>query len=338
MTKFVVKPLRWDTGFMIVPNEFARDRSISDFTRTVILDVCSHNEEWKTNVATIMHNFKVGRDKAKSVLIEGQKAGYVHSHTIRAANGRMQETVYIFSTSKAELAKFVQESDHLLKNQLLVDQELVDQSLAQPLTAVDTQLNKERELKKDEPKANQEFAGCVEAEAQFPERPDLGSQHLKHQAPEPSSLAKQRAKPAKGSEEFEAAWKAYKAASSRSPGSRPLAIAQFNKLRPDEQKLVLGAIEKYRADCEAAKFGNGDHRHMADMHRFFTNFFAQFAEPEDPAEQEETQIKAVALDLYEGTPKRSTQWWPNFQAIPNRIVQLAQDFISDEGWEPLPSY
>ena len=157
-----------------------------------------------------------------------------------------------------------------------------------------------------------------------------GEQEIFEPQPEPPLPAKPRAKATKGGLEFEEAWNAYKAASGRSLGSKPKALEKFEGLTAVDRKLVVPAIEKYRA--------SGDPRYMVDMHRFIKDFFRQYAEPANPAEQEETQVKAVALDLQKGEPKYILQWWPNFQAIPRQIVQAAKAFIDQQGWEPVASY
>lgn len=103
----VVKSLRWDKNYTIVPNEFAQDHSISAFTRSVILDIASRDSAWETTVGAIMHNFSVGRDKARSILSEGQRAGYIYVHKTRNRKTQIDCVTYHISTSKESLKEFV---------------------------------------------------------------------------------------------------------------------------------------------------------------------------------------------------------------------------------------
>jgi hypothetical protein len=122
----VIKPVGLDKDFMIVPRAFAQDHDISHFTRSVLLDICSHSEDYETNVATIMANFKVGRDKAEKALSEGQRAGYVFARQGKDESGRFVRTIYHVSTSKVHLAEFVKKmgwEDRALKNQGTEDED-----------------------------------------------------------------------------------------------------------------------------------------------------------------------------------------------------------------------
>jgi hypothetical protein len=144
---------------------------------------------------------------------------------------------------------------------------------------------------------------------------------------------KRKKSAAKGSDAFEAAWTAYKAASTRTPGSKPKALAQFAKLTAADQALVPAAIQAYRADCEKSSFGRGDHRHMADMNRFFTDFFRQFADDLTPAKTEASerkiQVLALALDLADRTWTRSIRWWGSVSNVPDDILTAAKKHASD---------
>ncbi len=147
-------------------------------------------------------------------------------------------------------------------------------------------------------------------------------------------VAGKRKKPAaKGSDAFEAAWTAYRAASARTPGSKPKALAQFAKLTAADQALVPAAIQAYRADCEKSSFGRGDHRHMADMNRFFTDFFRQFADDLTPAKtdasERRTQVLALALDLADRTWTRAGRWWGSASDVPADILAAAKKHASE---------
>jgi hypothetical protein len=147
--KGVIKPLRWDKDFVIVSRTFAQDRNISPFTKAVILDVQSRDESWETNAGAIIANYDVGRDKARAVLSEGQREGYVYGHAVRNAKGQADGTTYHISTCKRALRAFVVENGweteqrydeklqalknqapvQGLKNQALVNQALENQEL-----------------------------------------------------------------------------------------------------------------------------------------------------------------------------------------------------------------
>ena len=105
--KGVIKPVNWGLNFVIVTREFAQDMTISPFTKAVLLDVQSRSENWETNSSTIMHNYKVGRNKARSVLSEGMRAGYVYAHHSRDARERILPITYHFSTCRRTLREFV---------------------------------------------------------------------------------------------------------------------------------------------------------------------------------------------------------------------------------------
>ena len=105
--KGVIKPVNWGLNFVIVTREFAQDMTISPFTKAVLLDVQSPSENWETNSSTIMHNYKVGRNKARSVLSEGMRAGYVYAHHSRDARERILPITYHFSTCRRTLREFV---------------------------------------------------------------------------------------------------------------------------------------------------------------------------------------------------------------------------------------
>jgi hypothetical protein len=125
---------------------------------------------------------------------------------------------------------------------------------------------------------NAQQAAQIADEVSLPSEPTL------------KNTATSKRKPAtKGSAEFEAAWEAYRKRSKRSPGSKPKALGLYSRLTPEKQALVLPAIEAYGKDCEGQRFGRGEHRNMADMDRFFTNFFEQFSEQAAPV--------AVQVDL-----------------------------------------
>ncbi len=127
--KGVIKPVNWGLNFVIVPREFAQDMTISPFTKAVLLDVQSRSENWETNSSTIMHNYKVGRNKARSVLSEGMRAGYVYAHHSRDARERILPITYHFSTCRRTLREFVvgngweTEESYALKIQALGEEE-----------------------------------------------------------------------------------------------------------------------------------------------------------------------------------------------------------------------
>ena len=127
--KGVIKPVNWGLNFVIVTREFAQDMTISPFTKAVLLDVQSRSENWETNSSTIMHNYKVGRNKARSVLSEGMRAGYVYAHHSRDARERILPITYHFSTCRRALREFVvgngweTEESYPLKIQALEEEE-----------------------------------------------------------------------------------------------------------------------------------------------------------------------------------------------------------------------
>jgi len=105
--KGVIKPVNRGKNFVIVPRAFAQDMTISPFAKAVLLEVQSRSENWETNSGTIMHNYKVGRNKARSVLSEAMRAGYVYAHHSRDARERICPITYHFSTCPRSLREFV---------------------------------------------------------------------------------------------------------------------------------------------------------------------------------------------------------------------------------------
>jgi hypothetical protein len=150
----------------------------------------------------------------------------------------------------------------------------------------------------------------------------------------------QRKPATKGGEEFEAAWEAYRKASSRSPGSKTKALAQFERLTPEDRALVIPAIKAYADDCAKQQFGRGDHRSMCDMDRFLRDYFEQFKPtPKAPEYIESNQIRAVALDLANGErPEHITKYgWQSFEAVKVEAPQIWKAGMGrarDLGWQP----
>ncbi len=342
--QFIIKPLHWDANFMIIPNDFARDRSISDFTRTVILDICSRSENWETNVATIMKNFGVGRDRARAVLADGQKAGYIHAVKTKDEHGRHTGTINYISTSREELAKFVSRELHSLNVQGLENHSLEVQGLEVQGLVQTPQLKKEGTKEKKEPNIAQQAApsadlvkACQEPPHAFPTT----------EAASATVAGKRKRAPAtRGSAEFEAAWAAYKSASTREPGSKPKALAQFVKLSAADQALVPAAIQIYRAKCVATSYGRGEHRHMADMNRFFTDFFRQCADEVAPANDPAAEAAEILDDArhaveYNEWKYAQRRGWNCIADFPAWVISKLSQILGvdiSQGYIPLPAY
>jgi hypothetical protein len=105
----VIKPLRWDRDFTIVPNEFGRDHAVSPLAKSMILDIQGRPEDWQTTVPGIMSITGWGRDKARAAIVDGEDAGYIYKHTARDAKKRIVGVEYIVSACKKSLRGYVVE-------------------------------------------------------------------------------------------------------------------------------------------------------------------------------------------------------------------------------------
>jgi Helix-turn-helix domain len=197
---------------------------------------------------------------------------------------------------------------------------------------------KENTKKNPKISAQQAAPGAREAS------PELALPCQAHQVAE-AATKPERKPAAKGGDEFEAAWEAYRKASSRLPGSKTKALAQFERLAKQDRSPVIPAIKAYAADCAKQQFGRGDHRHMADMNRFLADYFAQFAPEqatsEEPAKLEQRQVRAVAMDLADGErPNKIVAFgWRSFADVPSQLCMVAFEYAKREFlWRPSSAF
>jgi hypothetical protein len=283
-----------DRSFTNLSNTMLQDDRIPWDTRGMLADLLSRQRDWEINISGLqaMSKGKSGRDHVRRMVNDALGAGYIVRISERSEDGKFEKITFIVSDDPQAIA-------HLNEDYPAT----AYPATAYPATAYPTQQNK------DSNKAKIEQTICASGDA-----PDM--------PPVQDNGKPSRKKAAKGGEQFEASWKAYRTASSRSPGSKPKALAQFEKLSDADRALVPASIEAYRADCAGQKFGRGECRSMADMNRFLADFFRQFADdiasentPEATAEtQRDRQVKAVALDLADGEqPNRIKQFgWSSF--------------------------
>lgn len=314
----VIKPIGMDKDFVMVSREFAQDHSISHFTRSVILDISSRSEDYETNVATIMTNFKVGRDKAEGALREGVAAGYIHVRRETDDKGRFCGSTYHISNSKAHLRIFVESQGwnihalkkqgpdiHALKNQAVVNQ------------AVDSSHNYRREGTKEET----ELKLTSETSSDR-----VGETH--HQVNEvPKTKPKKVRTKNAYTEEFDKCWLAFPA---RHRMSKPDAFKSwvFQGCIANVDAVMAG-IEAYK--LQLRKDGTPDDK-VKHMQGWLTGRRWEGYAVSVEAERE-SQIKALALDWQEGHRDElqyARKWWLAWRNVPQMLRDSAARLV--ESW------
>lgn len=355
--KGVIKPVNWGLNFVIVPREFAQDMTISPFTKAVVLDVQSRSEDWETNPSTIMHNYDVGRDKARSVLREGMRAGYVYAHRTRSAREYIEPVTYHFSTCKRTLKEFVvangweteesysiqgmkmqaldgDEKAQTTKSWKYIDKGPVRPGPENPGPGVPrpgdrTQRKKRRNERTEEEK---EAVLASPAGVSLSEEPHVFDASVSSRIGGRDAAAGERTTVAESAEtEFDALISDYRKGAPGAPaGGETQARALFYKLKPEERVQLRAAMVNYFGTLKKEKW-----RSPQSVSKFVLNGWRDFVPtPIDKAnmaaDELQTQICCVAMDINENRHLMAKKWWDRPEDVPADIREKAMAHAINE--------
>ena len=340
--KGVIKPVNWGENFVIVPRAFAQDMTISPFTKAVLLDVQSHSEDWETNVGSIMHNYDVGRDKARSVLTEGQRAGYVYMHQNRNLKVQIDTVTYHFSTCRRTLKEFVigngweTEESYALKIQ----------ALGQTAAALKPKPLGQRGKRQTKALKNQAPAFAELApenlgpenlgtsfERQRNKRENERKEEKEAASATPSGIFFRDFEKEKGDEDtsssFDAFLSDYKkgvaAAAGRDvpAGGEASARARFCKLTASERAQLRESMARYFGELKKDKW-----RTPQQVSKFVFDGWQDFLpkaadKAKAAAKVEHDQIRCVAMDINNSQHSMAKRWWERAEDVPPEIHERA---------------
>lgn len=322
--KGVIKPVNWGENFVIVPRAFAQDMTISPFTKAVLLEVQSRSENWETNASTIMHNYKVGRNKARLVLSEGMRAGYVYAHHSRDARERILPITYHVSTCRRSLREFVvgngweTEESYALKSQALAEDEgpgPEKQWPGFPGPGDETQRKKRiNERREDEKEAASGFSHSE------PPSFDAFLSALKGG----EAAAGEKIQVPGGDADFDAFLADYKKGAPGAPaGGEASARARFYKLSPEERVQMRSAMINYSGTLKKEKW-----RNPQSISKFVFDGWRDFVPPpvdeaKKAANELQKQIRCVAMDINEHRHLLAKKWWERPEDVPADIREKA---------------
>ena len=332
--KGVIKPVKWGLNFVIVPREFAQDMTISPFTKAVLLDVQSRSEDWETNSSTIMQNYKVGRNKARSVLSEGMRAGYVYAHHSRDARERILPITYHFSTCRRTLREFVvgngweTEESYALKIQALGEEEgpgTEKQGPGFPGPGDETQ-RKERidEKREDEKEAASGLSHSEPEQEKAVESHTSSFDAFFSARKGGKAAAREKIQVPGGDADFDAFLSDYKKGAPGAPaGGEASARARFYKLSPDERHQLRASMTAYFGALRKEKW-----RTPQSVSKFVFDGWRDFVPPavdsaKEAADEPQNQIRCVAMDINENRHLLAKRWWGSPEDVPADIREKA---------------
>ena len=105
-----IKVLRWNENFVVLPNSFAQDHTLSHQTRSALLDTFSRSEDWETTAGGLMAVNGLSRDVARRVLNEAEASGYAFRKQVRIG-GRFAGEQWILSPDKEAISRLKLEHD-----------------------------------------------------------------------------------------------------------------------------------------------------------------------------------------------------------------------------------
>jgi hypothetical protein len=290
----------------------------------VLLEVQSRSENWETNSSTIMHNYKVGRNKARSVLSEGMRAGYVYAHHGRDVRERILPITYHFSTCRRSLREFVvgngweTEESYALKFQALGEGESPGpekQGPGFPGPGDETQRKKRIDERRDDEKE----AASGFSHSEPPSFDAFLSAHKGRNA-----AAGEKIQVPGGDADFDAFLSDYKKGAPGAPaGGETSAKATFFKLSPEERLQLRGAMGSYFGTLKKEKW-----RTPQSVSKFVFDGWRDFVPPpvdeaKEAADELQNQIRCVAMDINNHQHKLAAKWWERPEDVPADIREKA---------------
>ena len=339
--KGVIKPVNWGENFVIVPRAFAQDMTISPFAKAVLLEVQSRSENWETNASTIMHNYKVGRNKARSVLSEGMRAGYVYAHHSRDARERILPVTYHFSTCRRTLREFVvgngweTEESYALKNQALGEEEgpgPEKQGPGFPGPGDEIQRKERIDEKTEDEK---------EAASGFSHSEPLSFDAFLSARKGGKAAGGERIQVTGGDADFDAFVTDYKKGAAAASGKQVPAGGEssakhsFYRLSPEERVMAREAMQSYFGALKKEGWGRSPQSVSKFLHEGWRDFVPSTADKaraaaKAAADEASNQIRCVAMDINNHRHEFAKRWWPNPEDVPADIREKAMAHAINE--------
>ena len=332
--KGVIKPINQGENFVIVPRGFAQDMTISPFAKAVLLEVQSRSENWETNSSTIMHNYKVGRNKARSVLSEGMRAGYVYAHHSRDVRERILPVTYHFSTCRRTLREFVvgkgweTEESYALKFQALGEGEFqAPKSRGLDFRGLEMRHNEKKRIDKRRDDEKEAASGFSHSE---PPSFDAFLSARKGG----KAAAGEKIQVTGGDADFDAFVTDYKkgaaAASGKQvpAGGKSSAKHSFYRLSPEERVMAREAMQSYFGALKKEGWGRSPQSVSKFLHEGWRDFVPSTADKaraaaKAAADEASNQIRCVAMDINNHRHEFAKRWWPNPEDVPADIREKA---------------
>jgi hypothetical protein len=320
--------------YTTIDNRLLQATGVSPDVRGFVAALLSMPLDWKFKPTWAKVEFGLGETKMERIIRDAKTAGFMKVERERdPETGRLTgNAIYLFTDVPGVFSTVTPETPVMGITVTGVSQETENPGPGKsPPHTKETRSTKEpvEQILTPEMASKPMFHGNRSEEQK-------GQQDLPIAEPLPAK-PKQRRKPGEMDASFEKLAAEYKGicaaagkggtVKGRSPGEKA-----WLKLSPDERAQISATLPAYGK--ELAKPEN-DYLHPQHISTFINGGWKDYrADPvEVEAEQEEKQVKAVAMDLQRGQPKYILQWWPDFQAIPGRVMQAARNFIADQGWE-----
>lgn len=84
--------LGFEDGFVMIPNQWARDMRVRPSSKGLLVWLMSHSEGFETGVEHIAREHGVGRDAARSMVKELETQGYLERELVRGDSGKFEAT------------------------------------------------------------------------------------------------------------------------------------------------------------------------------------------------------------------------------------------------------
>lgn len=324
-----IKVVGWTQGFVMIPNSFAQDHTLSHTTRSALLDTFSRDEQWETTVAGLMAVNNISRDVARRVLVEAEASGYGHKRAIRQS-GRFCGDQWFISPDKSVIAKLKQEfeaNSPETEKPAPVKPATARPATEKPAPVKQHQLNKESNERKNE--------------LNTPLTPQGGKECAQETSIEEEATS---SKPKKAKRKV------------------ATAVALPEDWAPTE-KMLTDAMAKYGLTRAAVEFEtfeqfreywNANGRFMKDWNATWRKWIAKAAsngirvpanyrqsaraaKEADAVAVQETQAKAIALDKLNGTTHHK-RWFPSLEEgyakLKGPVDRFLAEFRSELNLQP----
>jgi hypothetical protein len=101
MTGTIIKVIRPEGGFTVLPNETINDSRLSPEALGVLLRLASKPADWEIRARAVEKENRIKRDKRRRIFRELQAAGYSRRWRTRLATGQCIQVTEVYTVSQS---------------------------------------------------------------------------------------------------------------------------------------------------------------------------------------------------------------------------------------------